>query len=177
MRRLLAVAFALCLASAFAAAQQQKAARPSPPASASCKFADGKMVKVDYSSPRMKGRKIFGDVVPFDRVWRTGANEATTFLPDTVIEVDGHSVPAGAYTLFTLPTAGEWQLIISKQVGEWGTEYDAKQDLVRTSLRKSALPAPVENFTISFDVASGTTCRMNIDWESTRVSVKIDETK
>src|SRR5947208_13276705 len=82
---------------------QDKSKRPSPPASAECKLADGKTIKSDYSSPRMKGRKIFGELVPYGQVWRTGANEATTLVTDTDLTIGGKTVPAGSYTIFTVP--------------------------------------------------------------------------
>ena len=77
----------------------------SPPAKADCKFSDGKTIHVDYSSPRMRGRKIFGGLVPYGEPWRAGANEATTFVIDADMNVGGKTVPAGSYTLFALPTA------------------------------------------------------------------------
>src|SRR5271169_3856191 len=92
----------------------------SPAAKADCKFSGGKTIQVDYSSPRMRGRKIFGDLVPYGQPWRAGANEATTFVIDTNVNVGGKAVPAGSYTLFTLPNADNWMLIVSKQTGEWG---------------------------------------------------------
>src|ERR1700733_12974255 len=110
-------------------AQQDKGQRPSPPAQAVFHFADGKTVTVDYSSPRAKGRKIFGGLVPYGQVWRAGANEATTITADTVVTVGGKSVPAGTYTLFTIPNADKWTLIISKTTKNdkggplWGTNY------------------------------------------------------
>src|SRR5580658_6098195 len=95
----------------------------SPPAKADCKFSDGKTIHVDYSSPRMRGRKIFGDLVPYGEPWRAGANEATTFVIKTDANVGEKAVPAGSYTLFTLPKADNWLLIVSKQTGEWGIPY------------------------------------------------------
>jgi hypothetical protein len=89
------------------AALAQGGGKPSPAASASCDLGGGKTVKTDYSSPRMKGRKIFGDLVPFGEVWRTGANEATTFVASADVNVGGKTVPAGSYTIFTVPTGGE----------------------------------------------------------------------
>src|SRR5580765_2152634 len=86
-----------------ASAQRDKSKRPSPSASASCKFADGKAIQTDYSSPRMKNRKIYGGLVPYGEVWRTGANEATTFVVDTDVTIGGTTVPTGSYTLFTVP--------------------------------------------------------------------------
>src|SRR3989442_14963489 len=83
--------------------QQDKSKRPSPPAHTECQFADGKKITVDYSSPRMKGRKIYGGLVPWGEVWRAGANEATTFVTNANVSVGGKNVPAGSYTIFTLP--------------------------------------------------------------------------
>src|SRR5207245_211012 len=127
------IAFLMCmvLAVSIAAAAQmggggKQAAkpRPSPPASAQCKFSDGKSIKVDYSSPRVKGRKIFGELVPYGQVWRTGANEATTFVVDeNFITAEGISLPAGSYTIFTVPNPDRWMLIINKHTGEWGIPY------------------------------------------------------
>src|SRR5881398_294665 len=109
--------FTLCVISS---AQQDKSKRPSPPAQAQCKFSDGKTITVDYSSPRMKGRKIFGDLVPYGEVWRAGANEATTFVTTADLMVGGEHVPAGNYTLFAIPNKEKWTLIINKKTGEWG---------------------------------------------------------
>src|SRR6266853_2802459 len=90
----------------------------SPPAKAGCKFAGGKTITAAYSSPRMRGRKIFGDLVPFGEVWRTGADDATSFTTNSDLVIGGKNVPAGKYTLFTLPTQSKWTLIISKRTGE-----------------------------------------------------------
>ena len=154
----------------FAACQKSK---PSPAASASCDIGGGKTIKTDYSSPRMKGRKIYGDLVPSGQVWRTGANEATTFIPSSDVVVGGKDVPAGSYTIFTVPTADKWTLIINKKTGEWGIPYTYESDeLARVDMKVSKLPAPVENFTVAYD-KSGSGCTLRIDWESTRASVDI----
>src|SRR5277367_6822630 len=154
----------------FAACQGGK---PSPAASASCDLGGGKTVKTDYSSPRVKGRKIYGDLVPFGEVWRTGANEATTFVTSADVMVGGKAVPAGSYTIFTVPGADKWTLIVNKKTGEWGIPYKYESDeLVRADMSVSKLPAPVENFTIAYDkAASG--CTLRIDWATTRASVNI----
>src|SRR5690349_20142640 len=99
LRNIALIAALLC--ATFATAQQSQ--RPSPPAQAQCKFADGKTITVDYSSPRAKGRKIFRGLVPYGQVWRTGANEATTFVTGADLTVEGKDVPAGSYTIFTIP--------------------------------------------------------------------------
>jgi hypothetical protein len=179
--------FALLTASLFAIAtlasaqmgmSHDKSKRPSPPASAACKFSDGKTIHVDYSSPRAKGRKIFGAasekaLVPYGEIWRTGANEATTFVSDTNLTVGGKAVPAGSYTLFTVPNADAWSLVISKKTGEWGTDYPGeKEDLARVPMSVSKTSAPVENFTVAFDQA-GTKCTLHMEWENTQASVEI----
>lgn len=147
--------------------------KPSPPASATCDLGGGKNIKTDYSSPHMKGRKIYGELVPYGKVWRTGANEATTFVTSSDVVVGGKTVPAGSYTLFTIPNADKWTLIINKKTGEWGIPYKYESDeLARVDMKTSKLPAPVENFTISYE-KSGSGCTMNLDWEGTRASVDI----
>jgi hypothetical protein len=157
--------------------QEDISQRPSPPAKTACKFSDGKTITVDYSSPRKRGRKIFGELVPYGEVWRAGANEATTFVTNGDMVVGEKNVHAGRYTLFTLPTENKWTLIISKQTGEWGIPYPgAKYDFARTDMNVSKLRSPLENFTISFD-QTGSSCTMKLDWESTRVSVEITRKK
>jgi hypothetical protein len=150
-----------------------KSQRPSPPASASCDLGGGKTIKTDYSSPRLRGRKMIGEHEPYGKVWRTGANEATTFVTNADLIVGGAKVPAGNYTIFTIPNPDKWTLVISKGTGEWGTEYPgAEKDLARVDMKVSTLPSPVENFTIAYDkTASGCTLRM--DWDTTRAAVEI----
>lgn len=154
-------------------AQQDKASRPSPPAKAECKLGNGKAINVDYSSPRAKGRKIFGSLVPYGQVWRAGANEATTFVTAGDINVGGKAVPAGNYTMFAIPGEDKWTLVISKKTGEWGTAYPGPEnDLARIDMKVSKTSAPVENFTIAFD-KTGNGCTMRIEWENTRASVEV----
>ena len=151
--------------------------RLSPPAKAECAFADGKTIHVDYSSPRMRGRKIYGGLVPYGEVWRAGANQATTFVIDTAVTLGGKTVPAGSYTLFALPKENEWTLIISKATGEWGIPYPGEsQDFARVPMKVSKLPTTVEDFRIAFD-HEGDACTMRLDWETTRASVQIQEKK
>ncbi|HKV29032.1 MAG TPA: DUF2911 domain-containing protein [Candidatus Acidoferrales bacterium] len=165
-------------------AQQDKSKRPSPPANAQCKFSDGNTIAVDYSSPRMKGRKIYGGLVPWGQVWRAGANEATTFVPSIDVTVGDKDVPAGAYTLDVIPNADKWTLIVSKKTKNdkggpvWGIPYPGEQfDFTRTDdVQVTQLSAPVEDFAISFD-NSGDTCTLHMDWETTRASVTIKEKK
>jgi hypothetical protein len=163
----------LIIAFTTGALAQAGGGKPSPAASATCDLGGGKTIKTDYSSPRMKGRKIYGGLVPFGEVWRTGANDATTFVTSADVVVGGKTVPAGSYTIFTVPTADKWTLIINKKTGEWGIPYKYESDeLARVDMKVSKLPSPVENFTISYDKTGGG-CRMNIDWETTRAFVDI----
>jgi Protein of unknown function (DUF2911) len=149
----------------------------SPPAKAECKFSDGKTITIDYSSPRMRGRKIFGDLVPYGKVWRAGANEATTFVTNSNLVVGGKTVPAGHYTLFTLPNPDKWTLIVSKKTGEWGIPYPGENfDFARMEMKVAKLPAPVEEFKISFG-QTGSACTLRMDWETTRASTEITEKK
>src|SRR5215469_8535176 len=167
-------AFVVVLAAALVVmAQQDKSKRPSPPAQAKLDLGAGKSITIDYSSPRAKGRKIYGSLVPYGEVWRTGANEATTFVTTADLNVGGTTVPAGSYTLFTIPSKDKWTLVLSKKTGEWGTEYPgASNDLARIDMKASTLPSTVENFTISLEKA-GAGANLNIDWETARASVQI----
>jgi hypothetical protein len=121
---------------------------------------------VDYGRPRKRGREIFGNVVPWNQVWRTGANAATQFTTDGPLTMGGANVPAGSYTIWTLPSPTGSKLILNRQTGQWGTEYDSSQDLVRVGLEREHLPAPVDQFTIAVDsTASGGVLRL--EWDTT----------
>jgi hypothetical protein len=183
MKKFVLVAAAVFAVATFASAQmsgmsQDKSSKLSPAAIAGCKFSDGKTIKIAYSSPRAKGREIFGmasekALVPYGEVWRTGADEATTFVADATVTVGGKSVPAGSYTVFTVPNADKWTLIINKKTGEWGAPYKYESDeLDRVDMRVSKTSAPVENLTIAFD-QGGSKCTLNVEWENTRASVDI----
>src|SRR5215470_12690575 len=172
MRRNITFAFlSILVLGLFATAQQDKTKRPSPPASAQCKFSDGKTINVEYSSPRAKGRKIFGGLVPYGEIWRTGANDATTFVTNANLAAEGKDIPAGNYTIFTIPAQDKWTLIVNKHTGEWGVPYKYQsEELARLPMQASSSSSPVENFTISFNQGGGT-CTMQISWESTQASI------
>lgn len=174
---ILSLFFVTVFSLSLASAQEDSSKRPSPAAQAQCKFNDGKSITVDYSSPRAKGRKIFGELVPYGKVWRTGANEATTFVTDGNLIVGSKDVPAGNYTIFTVPDQNKWTLIVNKKTGEWGIPYKYESDeLARVEMSVTPAPSAMENFTISFD-QNGKSCKMNIGWENTRASVEIKEKK
>jgi hypothetical protein len=165
------LSFALAFVSV-SAAQQDKSARPSPPGTAEVTL-KGKKITIEYSRPSMKGRKIMGGLVPYGKVWRTGANEATTLTTEADLNIGGTDVPAGKYTLYTLPSEESWKLIINKQTGQWGTVYDQEKDLARVDLKKSSLNQPVEQLTISFKKTNDSTAGLVIQWETTELSVPV----
>ena len=131
--------------------------------------AGGAALMIDYGRPAKRGRVVFGDVVPYGEVWRTGANVATQFKSDKTLDFGGTLVPAGFYTVWTLPTANGWKLIINSETGQWGTAHKAEKDLYTIEMKVSALPQPVERFTIGVDATEkgGT---LNLDWDTTRAS-------
>jgi hypothetical protein len=158
-------------------AAQEKKAPLSPPGTASLSFADGKTVTIDYSRPSMRNRKIFGELVPYGQIWRTGANSATSFKTDANLTIGGTTVPAGSYTLYTIPNETGWKLIINKQTGQWGTDYDEKQDLARVDMKVANNAAPTEQFTISLDKTGGNSATLKLDWANTTASVSVSEKK
>ena len=166
------VVVALC---ALAIAQDKKPL--SPPATASVTFADGKTVTINYSQPSMRNRKIFGGLVPYDKVWRTGANAATSLQTDVNLTIGGTAVPAGSYTLYTIPSQNNWTLIINKQTGQWGTKYEQSQDLARIPMKVTQRPSGLELFTISLDKNGGDSADLKIEWENTLASVDVKEQK
>ena len=176
MRKFLVLGSAILLVAAAAItvhARQDKSKRPSPPATAKCDLPGGKSITVDYSSPRAKGRKVFGGLVPYGEPWRTGANEATTLVTTADLMVGGKHVPAGSYTIFTIPNKDKWTLIVSKKTGEWGIPYPgADMDLIRADMNASATSAPVDSFTIAFDKGDKD-CTLRIEWESSRATIAI----
>ncbi|MBA3558139.1 MAG: DUF2911 domain-containing protein [Gemmatimonadaceae bacterium] len=172
------------------AAQPSESARPmlSPPGTANATIG-GANIAVSYSRPSMRGRPIYGALVPFNEVWRTGANSATTFTTSRDLMFDGVSVPAGNYTLYTLPKAVAASscdtnvdvalarpeempsLIINRQTGQWGTEYKEDMDLARIPMGTCKLSAPVEQFEISIVPAGDDRGVIKLMWETTQYSV------
>lgn len=142
----------------------------SPPARTSVTIS-GKKLTIAYSSPLIRGRKIMGGLVPYGRWWRTGADNATTFQTDADVDLAGLKVPKGIYTIYTLPGATEWQLIVNKQTGQWGTEYNQRQDLGRVKMNLAQTPALVDSFKIELLSTGGNKGLLKMTWERTEVSV------
>jgi Protein of unknown function (DUF2911) len=133
----------------------------------------GAAVSVRYSRPAMRGRVIFGNVVPWNQVWRTGANEATVFATSADLVLAGITLPAGKYSLWTLPSPTSWKLIVNKNTGQWGTAYDARYDFARLDLHLEELPQPVEQFTIGIE-PRGQGGELTLTWERTRASIPFE---
>jgi Protein of unknown function (DUF2911) len=162
----------LALACTAAYAQAAKP-MPSPPATATALLA-GQTVTIKYNTPSLRGRHLGGpEIVPWGQVWRTGANPATTLITPVPLHIGTLTVPAGTYTIYTLPTATTWMLIINKQTKQWGTEYHAEQDLGRTEMKAHTLPKSQEVMSISFENVKKDSAELHIRWETTDESVKV----
>ena len=132
------------------------------------------MFTIDYGRPLLRGRKLLGDVLPYDRVWRTGANAATQFTTSAPIKLADMQVPAGTYTLWTIPHTGGVDLIVNRQTGQWGTEYNGSRNLGITRITAEALAAPVEEFTISIEPGDAQHGMLVIEWGSFRWTAPIE---
>ncbi|MDQ2898500.1 MAG: DUF2911 domain-containing protein [Acidobacteriota bacterium] len=152
------------------AQETKKKSAPSPPADTSVTV-DGKKIGIEYAAPSMRERKIFGALVPYGQVWRTGANAATMLKTEADLDINGLHVPKGEYTLYTLPSQNEMMLIVNKQTGQWGTEYSQGQDLGRVKMTMSRSQAPVETFKITLDGEGGKRGKLTMAWENTIASV------
>jgi len=141
----------------------------SPPDSVKASVA-GAALAVRYSRPSTRGRAIFGNVVPWNQVWRTGANQATIFETSADLIIAGTPVPAGTYSLWTLPSPAGWKLIVNKNTGQWGTDYNAQYDLARLDMKVERLLQPVEQFTIAL-YGSGKDGMLALSWERTMASI------
>jgi hypothetical protein len=124
-------------------------------------------IDISYNSPSIRGRKIIGGLVPYGKVWRTGANPATTLVTTTPIHIGTLAVPAGTYTLYTLPGEQQWLLIVNKQIGQWGTEYHPDQDLGRIPMKSVPMSSSQELMSITFEHTTPTSTQLHIRWETT----------
>lgn len=156
-----------------AGAQQLKTPTASPATTIKQEFALSN-VEVSYSRPAIRGRKIFGDLVPYGKVWRTGANAATTITFGEDVEFGGKPVPAGKYGLLSIPDANEWTIILTKQLDVTSpAAYKQDQDVARVKVKPQTLPFPIESFMIVFDKVQGTSMELSILWDQTVVTVPI----
>lgn len=173
--RKIQITLMLCVLS-IASFAQIKTPQPSPSASFKQAFGLGE-ISASYSRPQVKGRVIFGDLVPYDKLWRTGANASSkiTFSDDVTIE--GNKLAAGEYAFFTIPGKTEWTVIFHKNLNMWGAggpgDYKEENDALRVKVKPQTLTNNVESFTISVTDIAATTCKLNIEWEKTKVSVNV----
>ena len=167
--RLSAAALALAAAPALA---QLATPLPSPNASVTQTIGITK-AEVVYSRPSVKGRVIWGELVPWDQVWRTGANAVTKISFDTDVTVEGQKLPAGAYGLFTIPGKSEWTVIFNKQSAGSPYDYAADKDALRVKVKPAALAEAKELFTISFPAVSANGATLQIAWEKVKVSLAV----
>jgi len=161
----------LLSALAMLAVAQPKKAPASPPMETSVTLG-GSAVSIKYAAPSMKGRKIFGGLVPYGQVWRAGANSATALHTDADLMIGNVAVPKGDYTIYVWPMADSMQLIINKQTGQWGTEYSEGKDLGRVKMKVAKAPAPVEQFKMTLS-SSGSKGMLQLEWEETVATVPV----
>src|SRR4051812_12631376 len=180
IRHLLIVSLSLAIAPRVVA-QKKSGVSPNKTVTADI---DGATVTIVYGRPYSKDpksgatRKIWGELVPFGKVWRTGADEATLLTTTQALDIGGTSVPAGTYSLYTLPDEkGGAKLIVNKQTGQWGTKYDEKQDLARIDMKKDAADKAVDQFTIAIEKNSAGGGTLKMTWESTQYSVALKAKK
>lgn len=131
-------------------------------------------VEITYSRPAVKSREIFGNVVPYGKVWRTGANAATKLVFSTPVKLNGNDVPAGTYALMTIPDKDEWTIIINKGSEQWGAyKYDEKSDVVRFKAKPVKMSWKLENFTIEFNPVTETSASLNLAWDEVKVPIEM----
>lgn len=154
-------------------AQQLNTPQPSPTANIKQNFALSS-IEISYSRPGVKGRKVFGDLVPYGKVWRTGANNATTITFGEEVMIGGTKVPAGKYGLLTIPDQNEWTIIISKATNITSpADYKQDQDVVRVKAKPATMPFAIETFMISIDDIKNNSCNIGMGWENTWVSFDV----
>ena len=161
------------LFSASAHAQQDKSTRPSPPATATGKIGDA-TVTINYSSPAVKGRKIWGELVPYGQVWRTGANEATTITFSKDVSIEGQPLKAGTYALFTIPAENEWTIVFNKTAKQWGAfKYDQAQDALRVKVKPTKSTTMNERMKIDVTPKGKNAGVVTIMWENVAVPFNV----
>lgn len=169
----LLVLLATVVAISAASAQELKLPSLSPTQTLSQDFSTSK-IEITYSRPSARGRKVFGELVPFGQPWRTGANAATKITFGEDVEIAGTAIKAGTYSLASIPGMGEWEIVINKNTGSWpGKLFDAKDDVLRTKVRTQVAPSLTETFTISIENITFSTCTIDIRWENTHVSIPV----
>jgi Protein of unknown function (DUF2911) len=171
MKKLLFACALFCAASITSA--QVKMPAPSPTQTIKQDFALGN-VELTYSRPSIKGRKIFGDLVPFNKVWRTGANSATIIKFNDPVEIGGKKIDTGSYALYTIPNEGSWEIILNKGTINWGTNgYTDSADVARFKVPTMKMATAIETFSMQFANVKPESCELHIMWDKTVVAVPI----
>ncbi len=170
--RLAVILGVVSLLAALPAAAQRQRVSPHEQASATI---GGKKITIDYGRPYLKGRKaVGGALAPYGQVWRTGADEATMLTTSVDFMIGDLKVPAGSYSLFTIPGPDSWTLIVNKTAKQWGAfKYEEATDLGRTKMKVEKTPSPVEQFTINIVPGSGNNGTLVMEWENTKASVPL----
>jgi len=173
MSKALVLAFIGMFITSLIWAQEDKSKRPSPPATATGKVM-GATITINYSSPGVKGRKIWGGLVPYDKVWRAGANEATLFETDKDINVEGKSLPAGKYSLYAIPGEKKWVIILNSKTGQWGVKDDESttEEPASDVLRATVKPVKSSKFNERMKYVVDKN-GFALEWENLRVPVSI----
>ncbi len=172
MKKILFPAIAIALFS-FSGAAQVKMPAPSSTQTIKQDFGLG-TIELTYSRPTAKGRKIYGDLVPFNKLWRTGANAATRIVFSDAVEMGGKKIDSGTYVLYTIPGVDAWEVIINKGISNWGTEgYKETDDIARFKVEPMKMKNSIEAFTMQFADIKPETCSLEIMWEKTGVSIPI----
>ncbi|HEY0156201.1 MAG TPA: DUF2911 domain-containing protein [Thermoanaerobaculia bacterium] len=173
MRKLTTLSLCLLLVTASTALAQEAKKKPlSPPATATAKIG-GTDVTIAYSAPSKRGRDIMGGLVPYGKVWRTGANAATTLTTSGDLMIGTLHVPAGSYSLFTIPGEKEWTLIVNKQTGQWGSDHDESKDLGRVTMKVAPVKDTVETFAIGVTPDGAKKGTLSMTWENVTASVPV----
>lgn len=170
----LAAAALLAFSALKADAQQLKVPAPSPTQTLDQAFALSN-IKIEYSRPSAKGRKVYGDLVPFGKVWRTGANASTKITFGEDVSLDGKDLPAGTYALYSVPAKDYWDLMFYKDLTLGGNvaDYKPENEVLRIKVKANPMTTPVETFTIDITDMTSSTAVINLEWEKTRVSFKV----
>lgn len=179
LRVAVSAAALMAIAGAAFAQQQLELPRPSPNATVSQMVGVTK-VSIQYSSPGVKGRKVWGELVPYGQVWRTGANENTTITFSTPVKIDGKELPAGTYGLQTIPTAGDWTVIFSKDANEWGAfNYKQEDDALRIQAKPQTAAESLERMIFTFEDTTDTSTNIVLRWEKLKVpfTIQVDTPK
>ena len=169
MKRLLLFSLLATTLGTTAFCQQDKSKRPSPPDSVTQTTATGLTISINYSQPSVKGRTIGKDIAPYGKVWRTGANEATTFEINKDATIQGQALPAGKYSIYSIPGEDEWTIIFNKTWQQWGTNYKDTDDALRVKVKPSKAPAFAEKLTFKVNPSG----QVTFMWGDTQASFTV----